>query len=199
MAATFELDQFPGLPLWGQVYVASRMVRRAALAMLAGPALAAAERVCDEIDGCAREGRWVGRDQRSNEQVAALGVEAGFGDGGAAGGVEVVQEALWWLVDAARAAEASQDFAIDGTVTRSARAAMSVIAADERVTRLQMAILLAGDLDQVRFTTREAGVGKYDALTGYVFERITPVHALDLADVKRGAQDDDERDEDRVR
>lgn len=54
--------------------------------------------------------------------------------------------------------------------------------ADPRVNALQLRILLAGDIDQLRFACSEVGVGIYDALPEHVFLRLAPVHALSLAE-----------------
>jgi hypothetical protein len=104
-----------------------------------------------------------------------------------------VREALSWAIDAARAAQAANDFPIDGTVTRSAQTAVASLAADKRFSAMQLAILMASDLDLVRFATSEVRVGKYDGLTKNVLMRLTPLHPLTLADRPNRSPEDEAR------
>lgn len=192
MPAIFELDKFRDLPLWAQALTASRMVRRAALAMLPAPpdpehALVA--KACDAIDACAQQGG-------GNHRVAPLlrrAMDLRDKDDAHADR-RPLREALWWAVDAANAADRAQDFPIDGTVTMSAMNAVRSLAGDPRVNALQLTVLFAADFDQTRFACQEARVGRYDALTGHVASRLAPVHPITLdAPRARRASHADER------
>ena len=183
MAAIFHLEQFDQLPLWGQVLIASRMVRRAALAMTAnGPANihTAVINACDAIERCAVRGDGVPSEFAVFEKARQLR---------GAPQARSLTEAIWWATDAAAAASAANDFPVDATVTNSARNAIASIAEDPRVTPLQLRILMAGDLDLVRFACGEARIGKYDGTTRYVMERLPPVHPITLIEPTRSAQD----------
>jgi hypothetical protein len=184
--AIFELDTIGTLPLFGQALLAARMARRGVLAVLpeathAGDAERALMiRACDGMERCAREGSGTHR----MKPLFAEAMELRYLGGPLARERDSVRHALWWALDAKRAAEMAQDFPMDSTVTRSMHGAVSALAEDRRITRLEITILLAGDFDLVRFACGEAGIGRYDGLTGYVMERLTPVHALTLNPVR---------------
>ncbi len=166
------------LPLWAHVLVASRVVRRGAMAMLACDAalLAQALAVCEAIERCAAAGCGT-RDARAAFDAAAALPETPLPATAAA-----AAHALRWTVDAARAAESALDFPVDDTVTRSALAAMAALAQDPRVSSLQLAVLAAADLDQIRFACGEIRLGRYDGLTDHVLCRLAPVHPLTLTE-----------------
>lgn len=183
VAAIFDLEQFDQLPLWGQVLIASRMVRRAALAMTAnGPANihTAVINACDAIDRCVVRGDGVTSESPVFEKARQL---RGARD------ARSLTEAIWWATDAAAAASAANDFPIDATVTNSARNAIASIAEDPRVTPLQLRVLMAGDLDLVRFACGEARIGTYDGTTRHVLDRLAPVHPITLIEPARSARD----------
>ena len=177
MSPLFDHDQFDNLPLFAQVLVAARMVRRGALALsgTSDPLQSTILDTCDVIEQCAFAGDGLDR-------AAALLDRAGRLRDGAPATARSVCESLWWTIDAARAAQAAIDFPVDSTVTRSARNALGSLAADPRVSRLQLNILAAADIDQVRFACGEARIGRYDGLSAYVRERLAPVSALTLTD-----------------
>ena len=165
------------LPLWAQVLVAARMLQRAALAMQAElpEALhALIERVVAAMQDCAREGGQVHRRQALFDEAMAQR------DAPVAAATAPLRGLLWYAVDATRAADAAQDFPIDATVAQSTLAAVRALAADARVTPLQLLVLMAGDIDQLRYACDEARVDRYAALPQAVFLRLAPVHALTL-------------------
>jgi hypothetical protein len=184
MPAIFELETFPDIPLWGQVLIAARMVRRGALAMLPGAPARIREVVtsaCDAVERCAERGESRTPERRAFERAISLRDEH-------APGYSAVCVSAWWMVDAARAAEAANDFPIDAVVTSSARGAVAALAQDPRVVALQVTVLFAGDLDLVRFACAECGVGKYSGLTAHVSSRLAPVHALTLVAPQRSGE-----------
>jgi hypothetical protein len=167
------------LPLWAEVLVAVRILQRAALAMLEdAPAGLRDEvgRACDAMLDCVRQGGLVHRHRALFDRAMALRDAAPLADTAA------LRNALWWALDATRAADAAQDFPIDATVAQSALNAIRALAADARVTALQLTVLLAGDIDQLRFACDTANVARYGALPDDVFQRLTPVHALTLSE-----------------
>lgn len=177
MSAIFELDRFGELPLWAQVLIASRMVRRGALAMLEGAPASFGSlvfEVCDAIERCAERGEGVSR-ETSIPRGMKLREEA-------TRDTQAIANALWSAIDATRAAEATQDFPVDATVTASARRAVAALAGDRRVNPLQLHILMAADFDLVRFACEEIGVQKYNGVTAHVLGRLAPVHALTLSE-----------------
>jgi hypothetical protein len=172
MAAILELDRFGELPLWAQVLAATRMVRRAALALhdlRDGPTVALVEESCAALERSATAGDIVGSDLSQLELAKALRDHSGPG--------ATVGEALWWAIDAAGAAQAAQDFPVDATVTNSAFNAIRTIAADDRFNALQVRIVLAADFDLLRFASQKSGVGTYDGLKAAV-GNLPPVHGL---------------------
>jgi hypothetical protein len=100
-----------------------------------------------------------------------------------------IAEAVHCAVDACRAAEAAQDFPIDATVTASCKRAFAALAADPRVNRLQLTILIAADLDQVRFACSEIHIQQYNGVTRHVLGRLAPVHPIDLATPRPSPED----------
>ena len=186
MPAIFELDTIGTLPLFGQALLAARMARRGVLAVMPEAThVADAERVlmiraCEGMELCAREGTGTHRMKPLFAEAMELRDAAGLQSRER----DSVRHALWWAIDATNAAEMAQDFPVDGTVTRSMHTAVAMLAEDRRITRLELTILLAGDFDLVRFACGEARIGRYDGLTEYVMERLTPVHALTLHPVR---------------
>lgn len=165
----------PSLPLYAQALIASRLARRAALAMLTGPALEAAIASCDAIDHFAQAGDGF-RDDHPLYRNHPRG--------------NTPHEALHWAWDSLAAAHSSSDFPIDPTVTASARRAIAAVTQDPRVSAIQVAILLAADIDQTHFACQEASISKYAGLTPHVLARLAPCHPLTLSDPRRNPEDD---------
>ena len=167
------------LPLWAQVLVASRMLQRAALAMQAewpGALRDLVDPVVAAMQDCAREGGNVHRRQALFDHALAQR----HADTGTR--TAPFRGMLWYAIDATRAADAAQDFPIDATVAQSTLRALRELVADARVTPLQVLVLLAGDIDQLRYACDEARVDRYAALPAHVFLRLAPVHALTLVE-----------------
>lgn len=178
MPAIFELNEFGTLPVWGQALIAARMVRRGVLAVLpdASPdfrdqALAA----CSTIERSAVKGTLPDADERALKNTMNLRERADAR-------VAAVARALWWAIDACRAAQGALDFPVDSTVTNSSLRAIGELGEDPRVSRLQLTVLVAADFDLVRFACSEISVGRYDGLTAHVLSRLAPVHPLTLVE-----------------
>ena len=188
MPATPGPDQFGTLPLAGQALIAVRMVRRGALGMLTNldPERDLILKTCEAMESCAFEGQGGHRLKPLFKQAMALRDEGGPYSAER----EALRHALWWAVDAILAAEMAPAPPVEETVERSARASIQRLGSDRRVNRLQLTVLVAGDLDLIRHACREAGVGRYDALGAYVKERLTPVHAIDLNEVRPTPEDE---------
>ncbi len=175
MAAIFELDQFGQLPLWAQVLLVARMVRRAKLSfetLLAAHAVTLVDEACTVLERSAEQGDIARADEEKLEEGKTLRDQAGP--------VALVGESLWWVIDAAGAAQAAQDFPVDATVTNSALNAIRSIAADDRFNSLQIQVVMAGDFDLLRFACKEAGIGTYNGLTTAVAGNLPPLHALTM-------------------
>lgn len=178
MPAIFELNEFESLPLWGQVLIAARMVRRGVLAVLPDATSDFRDRAlaaCATIERCAVKGELPGDDERALADAMPLRERAETR-------VAAVAGALWWAIDACRAARGAQDFPVDSTVTNSSLRAIGELGEDPRVSRLQLTVLVASDFDLVRFACSEIAVGRYDALTAHVLARLAPVHPLTLVE-----------------
>lgn len=174
MAAIFELDTIGKEPLWAQVLMASRIVRRAALSMremLPPDELATCLEGCDLLDQVAFDGRLNDRLPAMKRAAKASGIPA----------AAELREALAWAVDSADAAESSGDFfAAERACTNSFNQAIAHASHVPTMTPLQVRVYLAGDFEQIRFACKEGRVGRYDGLGKYVFERLAPVYPPDV-------------------
>lgn len=169
------------LPLFARALVAARMARRAVLAMLEGKEREAGLALCDLVEqivqrraswkASAAQIRAVERIRRTRTNTAAL-------------------EAARWAFDAAGAAQASLDFPLDDGVATSARRCLAAIESDRRVSAVQVAIVLAADVDQVAFACSEVGVGMYDGVPPHVMGRLAPCHPLTLTEPRRSAAEE---------
>ena len=81
----------------------------------------------------------------------------------------------------------ANDFPVDATVTRSARSAIAALGEDRELSRMQITILLAADIDQLLFACGEDDrlpssrlASKYEGLGAHVLGRLAPVHALSV-------------------
>lgn len=167
--STRQLD-LASLPLFAQALVASRIARRAVLAMLTDPEQSLALAACDRVDAIAREG---GGWRKAKEPAAVRTLPRSRA-------TEAALEAVRWAFDSVGAAEGALDFPVDATVTASATRAVDAVRCDLRVSPLQLAIVFMADVDQIAFACSEIRLGKYDALTPHVFGRLAPCHAITL-------------------
>lgn len=180
--AIFELDSIGKLPLWAQVLMASRMARRAVLALpKAAPAKTRTALLegCDAIERCAVAGSW-----SSEEKVVRKAMELR-----PSGVAHWAGEAVYLAGDAAHAANDSLDFsaaesACEGSVWRAIQAA-----AHSGMNPLQAATLMAADLNVLRFACEESRVGRYDGLGKGVMGRMFPVYAPEIVEARRPEED----------
>lgn len=150
-----ELSQvLARLPAVAAVLLATRMARRAALAMLEGQQRADALAACDALD-------------------ASLTVPAATGRLPRTAVAEVLRHAktAFRLAAAEAAGPAAAAAVLEG---------IAAICADRRVSVLQVEILLRADLDLLAFAASEAGRGSCSAAE--LMARLPPCHALDLQD-----------------
>ena len=171
--SVLDLDQFAALPLWGQVLIAARMLQRMLLA--SAQELPESERL--KIDAAIQS---IAESALRGGRVREA--EGGFASLYARERPTPLVEASRQLFSAAGAAEGALDFPVDASVTRSCREALRLLATDERLLPIQIAVLLGSDIDLVRHACREFRVGRYDGLGKDVLQRLTPLHALTLAD-----------------
>jgi len=169
--AIFELETFDRLPLWAQVLLASRMVRRAVLALPADVTVSQRDRWLaglDAIDRSARDGTWSQDDRRAMGVASRMQPVVNGGK---------VAEAYHWAADATHAAHDSTDFAAAETAcTAGVRNAIAHASESPGMSPLQARIFMAGDLDLLRFACEESRIGRYDGLGTAVLSRLTPVH-----------------------
>lgn len=173
MAALFELDAIPTLPLWAQVLIASRMARRAALHLpksFADKDRRSMLALCDALDEAAATGEYW------KDRIGPLAARLEALRGGAAG---EAAEALYWAWDAAGAAHGAQSFPVDATCVRDVQNAIAAASRSHGLSPLQIRLYAAADLDQIRFACGEAHVGFYDALGPQVMGRLAPVYPPD--------------------
>jgi hypothetical protein len=169
---------------FGQALIAVRMVRRAVLAKYATDDTEGKQilRGCDIAEECCSDGNNVHR----HKPVLKLLMELRDLPGGMKrGSKEWVRHAVWLMADSVLAADASQDFAMDGTALRSAQAAIASLLKDPELNGLQISILLSSDIDLQLFACEEIGklpaknlAAKYEGVGTHVMSRLTPVFAL---------------------
>lgn len=140
--------------MWAQVLVGARVLRRAAMALEDRAVLA----LCDGVEASAWKGEW-----RIRTPSACAGV---------------LRAAAMSLADAAAGAEGAQSFPVDATVTLGVRRCIDAVRGVRGANGVQVAIVVAADVDQVGFACREVGVGAYDGLGAHVRGRLAPVHGL---------------------
>ncbi len=176
MPAIFELHTIADLPVWAQVLLASRIARRAALAMrslVPTEEIAIRLRACDLMEESARLGSSHRIFPEMKKSVNYDGVPAGI----------PLSNVLFWAVDTAHAAESTGDFAAAETaLINSGRQTFEYAKAIPTMNPLQVAVCLAGDLDQLRFACKECSIGRYDPLSKDVFERLAPVYPPEIVE-----------------
>jgi len=166
--AIFELDQYARLPLWAQVLMAARLVRRALNELPAGEADAARTMLeaCDAAQQCASHGLIPRNFERALRDGISFTPTAETAP---------LWSAVYFLIDAAAAAQASESFsAADAACSSSVGHCFAHVAESPEMSPLRVRILLAGDLDLLRFTCQEFRVGTYDAIPQDVLLRLTP-------------------------
>lgn len=178
MPAIFELNEFGTLPVWGQVLISARMVRRGLLAVLPDATTEFREQ---SLAACAVMERAAVRGSLGDTDERALADATKLRDG-ARGRVSAVAQSLWWAIDACRAAARARDVQSDQAVTSSSLRSIGELGEDDRVLRLQLAVLVASDFDLVRAATSESSIGRHDGLTAHVMARLAPVHPLTLVE-----------------
>ena len=83
--------------------------------------------------------------------------------------------AIYFLIDATAAAQASESFsAADAACSSSVGHSFAHVAEAPQMSPLRVRILLASDLDLLRFTCQEFRVGTYDPIPKDVLLRLTP-------------------------
>jgi hypothetical protein len=170
--AIFELESCDKLPLWAQVLMASRLIRRALLALPAkGSESCRAVLLagCDGLERCAKAGQHLRSEQPAIKRAASFQPSTH---------THMVAVAMHWAADAALAAEAALDFgAAESACSNSAWNAMTHASQSPGMTPLQARIYAAADLDLLRFACEESRIGRYDGLGDAVLQRLVPVHA----------------------
>ncbi len=176
MARIFEPvdQQIRELPLWAENLVAARMVRRAALAHFGEAANPLREKVMaalDTMEECSRTGQLTGAQKAELEAAYRLRDTAQRNE-------EPLLGAIYYAADSTLAADAAQDFPIDGTVAMSALRAIDSLQTDRRFSALQMRVLLASDVDLLRFSCQMDAAHRYSGLGADVVNNLPPIHPL---------------------
>lgn len=185
-------DKFSSLPLFAQALVALRMVHRAVLAQYpAGDSeRELIESALEAAFKCAHDGQGTRRhDKLFSRSMALCDLADSHRQHRAA-----VRAALWSAIDSINAAEAASDFPVDATVTMSAQKAIAALGDDRELSRLQIAIVVAADVDQLHFACGEVdklnnAAAKYTGLGDHVFGRLAPVHPLTVTPYVRTGED----------
>ena len=172
------------LPHWAQVLISARMLQRFALALRQGSRAS----VCDLAEDVAAAMRRCARYGGGSAQHHGLFEFARHCRERADVDAAIMGDVLRAAVDATQAAEAAPELAVDAAVSHAALRAIDGITEDPRVGTLQVRILLASDIDQLRFNCSTLSLGTCDALPEDLFQRLTPVHALTLMEPRSSAE-----------
>lgn len=184
-----RIDKFDGLPLWGKVLVASRVVARGAMALPEGEARTIALEACDQLARSASEGLLLAQAFAAEERIETLTTRGRQLGRSEAAALRHVREALAWAADAAHAANDAGDFAAaDGACANSAANAIASAAACEALSAAQVWIVAGSDADLIDHFAREKRVGRYDGL-GEAGKNLPPMHAFELIEVKMRPED----------
>lgn len=171
-SAIFELEKIGELPLWAQVLIASRVAKRAVLALPKNVEAATRATLlegCDAIERCAVAGEWIKEERPAIQRAMDLQPS---------GAASAVGMALYYAADAAHAAHDSLDFsAAQSACVSSAWKSMQAAMGGAGLNPLQVMTYMAADLETVRFACKEGNVRTYDGVGKYVMERICPVYA----------------------
>ncbi|MCB9889214.1 MAG: hypothetical protein H6836_06525 [Planctomycetes bacterium] len=167
-----ELERVAELPLWAQVLIAARMARRAALAtpntvsektrtlFLAG---------CEAIELCAVTGQWRNSEKRTMRRAEEQSMPAQ---------AYAASCVFHHAAAATHAASDSLDFSAAETACVNSVCNALVSAFEiEGTNPLQIRILVAADLDLLRFACQENRISRYDALGSAVLGRLPPAGA----------------------
>ncbi len=178
------ITQFESLPLYAQALTAVRMVRRAAMAKLP-PDDSEARLImdaCNAAEACCFSGEGVYQNRDLFDHAMKLA-----GSARPVSGRDWLHRAVHSAIDALRAADACQERPFERSVTVSAQAAIAALGEDENLSRMQIAILLASDIDQLLFACGEVDKlpsrnvrANYEGLGRHVAGRLAPVHPLEF-------------------
>lgn len=149
------LDELDRLPVLARVLVGSRLLRRWVMGRSPDLDGGSSLRTLDWVDGVVRDG----------------GLEMWEPPGGVAPGLCDLMGAVQAWGGCEGGAE---------RVSSLVRATIRAVRNDPWVSSIQVAILLAADIDQIGFACGELRLGEHDPLTQSVFQRLAPVHALTL-------------------
>jgi hypothetical protein len=197
VCALFDISKLDELPLWAQVLLTSRTLRRAGRTLVPimdapAPEAGLIDAACDHLEMCAVHGALLGHGSEPLE-AARLWLErtAGSGGGNAAArqAARTLERVLHWSVDGAGAAQGAQDFPVDGIVTADLARAVAELTQHPGIGALQASLMLAADAEQVAFACAQAHVQRYNGLGPDVLGRLTPVHALTLHPTRRPAEE----------
>lgn len=167
----------PSLPVFGQ----TRLARRAALAMFDAIDLEIALQACDAVETISKGGEDASYDHLTANAI--VGIRRTSSN-------EAALKALHHAVDAIKAAKASSLSLETASVTSSVQKCLDAVYDDPRISRLQVAIIVRSDIDQIRFACEEVSIGKHAGLTGHVIGRIVPCHAIQIFDPCKSIEDE---------
>lgn len=198
MCALFDISRLDELPLWAQVLLTARTLRRAGrtlVPIMDAPADEARliDAACDHLERCAVDGALL---RNGNEPLEAarrwLERAAAPGGGGPAArqAARTLERVLHWCEDGAGAAQGAQDFPVDGIVTADLARAVAELTQHPGVGSLQASLMLAVDAEQVAFACAQSRVQRYNGLGPDVLGRLTPVHALTLHQPRRPIEEE---------
>lgn len=170
-----DLSGIDQLPLWAQVTLAARLVRRMAMGWRdltvkqREPMLHAADRMLSAASSraCSPEDRdafAMAFDHATSLKADALAL-ALFHAGAATSAAMRADETSWG----------------DSTTVASVRKALLAACQAAQFGQLQVRIAIAADADLLAFACSEQGLGRLDAMTPHVFGRLPLVHAFNAA------------------
>ncbi len=170
-----DLSGVDQLPLWAQVTLAARLVRRMTLGWRdltvaqREPMLQAADRMLS-----AAGSRVYTPEDRAASAMAC--------DHATSLKADALALTLFHAGDATFAAMRADETSWgDATAVASVRKALLAACQAAQFGELQVRIAIAADADLLAFACGEQSLGRLDAMTPHVFGRLPPVHALNAA------------------
>lgn len=164
-------SQLAPLPVFAQSLVACRVARRAVQAMLTDLERNVALSACDALEDFTKQG---GASCAGQPNLGALAsISAGREQ-------RAAFEALHFACCAVTAAQRRIAAPVDSNAIYFVGRCIAAVNSDPRISKMQVAIILKGDIDQLSFICHEAKIGTFDGVSDYVLARITPCHAFSL-------------------
>ncbi len=173
--------ELTSLPIFAQTLVACRLSRRAVLANLDGIESEIAQRVCDVIESITEKGKDASYDESALNALAGIRTTSKN---------KAALTALRLTIDAVRLAHCATGYSSTERVAALMRQCIETVWTDPHFARMQVAIILKGDIDQIKFACAEVSINIDQGVSDYVLSRLTPCHALSVFEPRRPIEEE---------